>query len=139
MHTVNDYNLVNSVTPEEFNKLTSEEGDIKYNVANDEEIKKMERLLDVEPGTLAAAGPFKLEDVQCTSCGRTLTMYDFIFTALVDANHTKSLVLHTFVGSKFVVQRPRPVRCSACGTMGVLAHKYLMRKYTCTVPHLDLK
>ena len=64
----NDYNLVNSVTPEEFNKLTSEEGDVKYNIANDEEIKKMERLLDTQPGTLAAAGPYKLEDVQCTSC-----------------------------------------------------------------------
>jgi DNA-directed RNA polymerase subunit N (RpoN/RPB10) len=128
----NDYNLVNSVTPEEFNKLKSKEADVKYNEADVKEINKMERLLDIQPGTLAPSGPYKLEDVKCASCGRTLTMYDFIFTGLVDANHTKSFVLHTLVGNKFVVQRPRPVRCSACGTITGKAYKYIMpRGYLC--------
>jgi hypothetical protein len=53
----NDYNLVNSLTPEEFNRLRSNAGDVKYNEADGEEIKKMERLLDVRPGTFEAAGP----------------------------------------------------------------------------------
>jgi hypothetical protein len=92
----------------------------------------MERLLDIQPGTLAAAGPFKLEKGQCDFCGRTLTTYDFIFTALVDANHTKSFVLHTLVGNKLVIQRPRPMRCSACGTVSRVAWKYRMPKnYSC--------
>src|SRR5262245_38758967 len=85
-----DYNLVKSRTPEEFKALTSNKGNVKFNVADDEEIKKMERLLDLLPGTLVPAGPYHLEAVQCASCGRTLTTYDCIFTALVDANHTKS-------------------------------------------------
>ncbi len=27
-------------------------------------------------------------------CGRRLTMYDFVFTGLVDAGHSKSLIVH---------------------------------------------
>jgi hypothetical protein len=130
-----DYNLVTSLTPEEFKKQTSKDT-TKYNEASDEEIQKMERLLDIQPGTLAAAGPYKLEKTKCDFCGRTLTMYDFIFTALVDANHSKSFVLHTLVGNKFVIQRPRTIRCSVCGTMSINSFKYLMRKYWCSGPNL---
>ena len=61
MPMISDYNLVKSLTPEEFNRLSSKADGTKYNQADSEEIKKMERLLDVQPGTLAPAGPYKLE------------------------------------------------------------------------------
>jgi hypothetical protein len=86
----------------------------KFTKSDDEDVAKMERLLDVMPGTLANCGDHYLERVECESCGRLLTVYDFVFTGLVDAGHSKSFILHTFVGNKFIVNEPRIIRCSAC-------------------------
>src|SRR2546421_8892811 len=110
----NDYNLVKAVTQEEFNK-TKPKDYSQYNKSDDEDIERTERLLDVRPGTLTAAGPYYLEKRECTSCAKIFTVYDFVLTALVDANHTKSFVLHTLIGNKLVVQSPGPLRCSQCG------------------------
>ena len=59
-------------------------------------------------------------------------MYDFVFTALVDAEHDKSFVLHTLVGNKYITNRPRRIRCSNCATVGP-EHEYSMTKYSCQV------
>ena len=132
MQMISDYNLVKSLTREEFDERRSKAKPVRYNQADDEEIKKMERLLDVLPGTLAGGKPYSLEKRDCTFCERTLTMYDFIFTALVDANHTKSLVLHTLVGNKLIIQTPRPVRCSACGTINPDCSYEMPKSYSCS-------
>jgi hypothetical protein len=41
-------------------------------------------------------------------------MYDFVMTALIDAGHSKPLIVHTFLGNKLVLNLPRPIRCSNC-------------------------
>jgi len=132
---INDYNMVKSLSKEEFEKisippdiLTNPE---QYTVSSDEDIKNIERLLDVEHGTLGRE-PYYFENVGC-GCGRKLTFYDFVFTALVDAGHTKSFVLHTLIGSKYIVNRARITRCSNCGTKTKGSTTYSMKKYACTV------
>src|SRR5687768_8107079 len=90
----------------------------RFTKSDDEDFAKMERLLDVRPGTLSRSDTdYYLERLECESCGRLLTTYDFIFTGLVDAGHPKSFILHTFIGNKFIVNEPRRVRCSACGLL----------------------
>ena len=124
-----DYNDVVSLSAEEFKARTLRScaaADLadprRFTKADRQEIAKVERLLDVRPGTLAGEN-FYLGRLQC-ECGRLLTTYDFVFTGLVDAGHSKSLILHTFVGSKFVVNPPRQVRCSQCGRLSALAEIY---------------
>jgi hypothetical protein len=126
-----DYNAVESVSAEDFRAAVAcevaEDGRIVadppgFTRSDDEDIAKMERLLDLMPGTLAGQN-YYLGQSQC-ECGRTLTMYDFVFTGLVDAGHSKSLILHTFVGSKFVLNPPRRVRCSECGRISAKAEFY---------------
>jgi hypothetical protein len=89
----------------------------KFTKSDYEDIARMERLLDVDPGTLTRCGDYHLERMECESCGRLLTVYDFIFTGLVDAGHSKSFILHTFIGNKFIVNEARRIRCSACGLL----------------------
>jgi hypothetical protein len=96
----------------------------KFTKSDDKDVARMERILDARPGTLSRCGDHFLERMECESCGRLLTVYDFIFTGLVDAGHSKSFILHTFVGTKFVVNEPRRVRCSACGSLSRRAGIY---------------
>lgn len=96
----------------------------KFTRSDQEDIAKIERLLDAKEGVLARRGDdYYIARYQC-ECGRILTTYDFVFTGLVDAGHSKSLILHTFVGSKFVLNPPRPVRCSECGRISAVAETY---------------
>ena len=124
-----DYNDVIGVSPEEFRErsacLREDVNDpSKFTRADDEEVAKIERLLDITEGTLLSReDDFYLEYMRC-ECGRVLTSYDFVMTALVDAGHSKSIVLHTFVGNKFVLNEPRPVRCSQCARIVSLAGQY---------------
>ena len=121
-----DYNDVVSLSEEEFQAtfaVACAEAELadptKFTMSDEEDIAKMERLLDVRPGALAAGEPYYLQSYQC-ECGRILTTYDFVFTALVDAGHSKSLILHTFIGNKLVINKPRNVRCSECARISPL-------------------
>jgi hypothetical protein len=123
-----DYNDVVGVTEEEFwdrarycavlagrtERDAEVDADIyrHFTKSDEEDIAKIERLLDVREGTLTCEDNW-LERIEC-ECGRVLTIYDFVFTGLVDAGHSKSLILHTFLGTKYVLNRPRAVRCSNC-------------------------
>jgi hypothetical protein len=135
-----DYNLVRSADPADFDAAEKQRPASGWTKSDAEDVGKIERLLDVEPGTLEGLD-FKVQRADCSNCGKRLTMYDFVFTSLVDANHTKSFVLHTFVGSKNVLQDPRPVRCSACGTIAekeagpqgrLVVFAYSSRRYRCS-------
>jgi hypothetical protein len=122
-----DYNAVVSLSAEEFKALAScAELDLvnpkKFTKSDQEDIAKMERLLDVTEGTLSGQD-YYLGRSQC-ECGRLLTMYDFVFTGLIDAGHSKSLILHTFVGTKYILNPPRKVRCSQCGRLSTKADIY---------------
>jgi hypothetical protein len=128
----NDYNLVRSLTPKEFEAAmrSGQDTKVEYIRSDDEDIRRIENLLDVQHGTLGRE-PLNLEKMEC-DCGRHFTMYDFIFTAIVDAGHSKSFILHTLVGSKYVIQEPRSIRCSACGLLKVVVTHYKCPRYACT-------
>ena len=128
-----DYNQVKSIEKSEFDKrrIPSNvlQDDTKFSVTTAEVKERIERILDVNPGTLGE----EIYYFQKGSCanGHDLSMYDFVFTALIDAGHSKSLVLHTLVGNKYVLNAPRRVRCSTCSDMSVQGHAYSMEKYAC--------
>lgn len=122
-----DYNDVVGVSSEEFRanaRCAAEDlaESNQFTKSDQEDIAKIERLLDVREGSLSGED-YYLERIEC-ECGRVLTTYDFVFTGLVDAGHSKSLILHTFIGSKYVLNQPRPVRCSNCGRIAARAGIY---------------
>lgn len=124
-----DYNDVAGVSAEEFRiraacAVERFEADPEIWTKSDEkDIANIEHLLDVKEGTLSRDDDYLVARYQC-ECGRLLTTYDFVFTGLVDAGHSKSFILHTFIGSKFVLQKPRPFRCSQCGRVSLTAEAY---------------
>jgi hypothetical protein len=127
MRTI-DYNDVVGVSEEEFRAstdcFTERVYDTRaYTRSSEEDIARVERLLDVREGTLQESGDFYIGRYEC-ECGSLLTTYDFVFTALVDAGHSKSLILHTFLGNKFVLNPPRRMRCSQCGRLSERAETY---------------
>lgn len=128
------YNFVRSVSQEEFDRIapTSQELAERYTRSDREDVAKIARLLDVREETLVGRDNYYLEKTNCENCGRLLTMYDFVFTAIVDAEHTKSLILHTLVGTKRVINQPRPIRCSNCGRVKPQGTQYFMpNSYGC--------
>lgn len=134
-----DYNRVTSLPRDDFEALSPNLSDVrdasKYTQSDGEDIARMERLLDLKEGMLAG-DEYYLERAVC-DCGRLLTMYDFVFTGLVDAEHSKSLIVHTFLGNKFVLNQARRIRCSACGRLSGF-HSYRMSNYSCSVGLADV-
>ena len=127
------YNSVSSVSEKEFEKVRVSNEDLEkyYNASDGGDVRKMERLLDAPEGSLDRGGPYCLSAGSCVCCGRDLTMYDFVFTALVDANHPKSFVYQILAGDKRVIQSPRRVRCSSCGTVTSQTAQYFCKAYAC--------
>lgn len=130
------YNSISSLTEEEFKEKSIDPSAApdpdKFIKSDEEEIANIERLLDARSGLLKT-DVFYFQKSTC-ECGRSLTMYDFIFTALIDAEHDKSFILHTLIGSKLILNRARKVRCSRCGRVSGIEHEYKMTKYGCQ-PH----
>ena len=122
-----DYNFVTALSNEEFEAkripLRDLEDPMKFTKSDKKDMRRIENLLDVSEGVLV--GDYYFERIQC-SCGNLLTMYDFVFTAIVDASHPKSFVLHTLVGNKKIINQPRITKCSACGTKSISRHRYFM-------------
>lgn len=103
-----------------------------------EDIKRIENILDISGGLLDGK-EFFVSKMDC-ECGRQISFYDFIFTALVEQWHDPSFLVHTLIGSKYFVNQPRPVRCSSCGSSanitargGVIGH-YDLPAYGCCLP-----
>lgn len=89
--------------------------------------EKIEKLLEVAPGTLKVMDDI-IEKYAC-KCGHEFTTYDAVFTGLVDVRHSKSFLLHTILGSKFIITPANRIRCSHCGTLsdrplGYAGHHY---------------
>jgi len=94
------------------------------------DLAKIERLLDLADGVLSGQTLY-LERYACESCGKILAFSDFVRTSLQDAGHPKSFVVHTLLGSKYIDNKHRPVRCGNCDTVSVKPLNYMGNKYKC--------
>jgi hypothetical protein len=126
-----DYGKVESVSDDAFKKASADCATrlADATVSDKEDLNKIERLLDLQEGTLK--GRFCFQKANCERCGRLLTSYDFVYTSIVDAGHPKSFVVHTLVGSKHILNKPRKVRCSSCNTVTTRNWYYMMENYGC--------
>jgi ribosomal protein S27E len=129
-----DYNLVQSLTEDEFRRRTAGtalKDPYQWTMSDAADIEKIELLLDVRAGILKNEQLY-LGKATCEGCGRTLTMYDFVLSGIVDAEHSKSFILHTLIGNKLIINKARIVRCSVCATRMMHPTSYAMVGYRCT-------
>ncbi|MCI5222463.1 MAG: hypothetical protein D3924_07290 [Candidatus Electrothrix sp. AR4] len=125
------YYLVRSTSEEGFEGLRFVDNGHQSRIrkVSDEDIEAVERLLDVRYGTLNDDVYF-LESKSCKcECGRRMTMYDFVFTSLIDAEYSKAFVLHMLLDAKYAVQNTQPVRCALCGVSGKHKSDYKISHY----------
>ena len=127
-----DYSKLQSVPDDEFKKALADSSAHLANatVSDEEDVNKIERLLDLKRGVLEGQ-KFRLEKGHCERCDRLLTFYDFVYTAIVDAGHPKSFVVHTLLGSKRILNSPRKIRCSSCNTVTAGRMYYATDQYGC--------
>lgn len=125
------YYLIKSMTPDGFGELrfidNGQESRISRVKKND--IEAIERLLDVPSGTLSNNAYF-LNPTLADAHVKKITMYDFVFTSLVDAAYSKSLVLHTLFSAN-IQNKPKNIRCASCGRSGMYQSKYKTSYYGC--------
>jgi hypothetical protein len=107
-----DYSKIPTTEPDAAEKLglniDEMRNDPNMRKATFEELQSVERWLDVRPGILSD-GEFwstRITDKQ----GLEVGLVEIVLTALIDAGHSKSFVLHTLLGNKLIVTSPRPVR-----------------------------
>ena len=124
-----NYEDVAGVTKEEFDSQTKfPSGTPRKATAT--ELRQVETLLEVQPDTLSKLD-FYMESLRCQSCGNEIGIYDFVHTAINDAGHSKSFILHTFVGTKHIINEPRHVQCSRCEEMSLNPMGYWCSIYGC--------
>ncbi len=124
-----DYESVKSITKEEFD-LKVGFAHVGKRKASNPELERVEDLLEVQRGILSSLD-FYMDSLSCQSCGNELGIYDFVQTAIRDAGHSKSLILHTFVGKKYILNEPKRVVCSRCGEYSHKLMKYSCALYGC--------
>ncbi|WP_339138342.1 MAG: hypothetical protein WGN25_08770 [Candidatus Electrothrix sp. GW3-4] len=126
------YYLIKSMTKDGFGELRFVDNgeESRISPVKQSDIEAIERLLDVYSGTLSNnAYFFESEACRC-QCQKKITMYDFVFTALVDAAYPKSLVLRTLLSTNFVTpKKSQKVRCSSCGRNGIYMSKCKISYY----------
>lgn len=136
---ISDYDRVVSVSPERFEEAWKRGGfddSRNFTRSDAEDVERIENLLDVRRGVLSGI-EYLADDHDCP-CGRKMTFYDFVFTALVDRIHTKSFMVHTLLGEKLVINAARKVRCSNCATLSDKSLRYGMpSSYLCIDPVAD--
>lgn len=115
-----DYSKVQSISQEEFEKIRPDieavKNDARYAKVQPETLTKIERFLDLKPGTLAGVEGY-LRKENCPCCNKDLDLLDKVVTALVDAGHSKSFIVHTMLGNKTTMSPASGVRCTSCGTV----------------------
>jgi hypothetical protein len=126
------YYLIKSMTEDGFGELRFIDNgqESRISPVKRSDIEAIERLLDVRPGTLRDKAYFFESDACKCSCQKKISMYDFVFSSLVDAAYSKSLVLQTLLGTKFIGEEtPKDIRCSSCGRGGQHLSKYKIFYY----------
>lgn len=126
-----NYSSLTSLTEAEFNvKKNKALTGVNLNYADENELRNIENLLELSSGILSNQ-KLAIQDYNCKRCERKLSFYDFICTAMTDAGHDKSFIVHTLLGSKFFLNPSKPVRCSACGTLSIEPLDYETPNYGC--------
>ena len=131
---MNDYSKVSGVSAEDFEREAIKlEQIVRHGGRNatPAEIAATERLLQVRAGVLAA-GQYWFDAAKCETCSRDLGLYDFALTAMLDAGHSRSFILHTLLGTKHILNPPRPLRCSNCGHSTRFDVFYICMSYACS-------
>src|SRR4051794_5318009 len=83
------------VTEDVFASLSDDTaGDLR--TMDDAEVAELARYLGVEPGELS--GDFRVVEVSCQSCSRTLTVLDFAKTAVDDDQHDRDALAEVLSG-----------------------------------------
>lgn len=126
------YYLIKSMTDDGFGNLrfVDDGQESQITRVKHADIKAIERLLDVRPGTLSSkAYFFESDGCRCT-CQKNISIYDFVVTSLIDESYSKTLVLRTLLSTQFVGQKnPQEIRCSSCGRSGLYMSKYKISYY----------
>jgi len=129
-----EYDLVEGVSEEEFRQKVKSVNELKsdndYRLASQDELQKVETILDVQKGTLNQV-KFFVEKANCQKCDAELGMNDVVKTTIEDAGHSKSAILHTLVGSKYIVDRPKNIHCAHCSEVQEIAGSYASALYGC--------
>ena len=125
-----DYASVVGVNREEFLAKKANLNNSNATRTNKEDIEKMEDLLHLQRGILSGQDFFVTKQV-CSHCGRTPNFYDIVKTAVDENHHSISLMAHTPVGNKFILNPPRIAKCSNCATPLDLICEYDNEKYGC--------
>lgn len=129
-----DYEAIQPASDAEFerHRVPPERLDAEYTKADDNDLLRIERLLDIREGSLGATGPYYLKADDCRNCGSAFKVSDFVLTSLLDADHPKDFVAQVLQGDKKIIQRPRAIRCFDCGTVSDSTAQYWMNYYVCT-------
>jgi hypothetical protein len=135
---MDDYDSIESLSPEEFARLTPSEAELRdanqFTRSTDYDLRSIERILNLREGALGSVAYYVERDT--CPCGRLKTAYDFVFTAMVDAGHSREFITNILVGDKLIVNEPRALRCSASGHLDwhrpPAPRRYHMRNYGCS-------
>lgn len=124
------YYLIKSMTEDGFGELRFVDNgrESRISQVKKSDVEAIERLLDVRPGTLSASAYFFESDACKCACQKKITMYDFVFTSLVDSAYSKTLVLHTLFSTN-APKKSLEIRCSSCGRTGMYMSKYKTSHY----------
>lgn len=117
-----DYNKVKSLSNDDFDKIKLDINKIKsdpnYSKVQPETLASIERFLDLKPGVLKEIEGY-IQKQNCSHCKKEITLLDKVITAMVDAEHSKSFMMHTMLGNKRTLSQIPVVRCGNCGTVMV--------------------
>ena len=99
--------------------------------ATPEELAIVEAWLDVRAGTLAGLEFWssRVDDAN----GVPIGIVNIVLTALIDAGHSKSFILHTLLGNKLILSPVHPVRDSG-GKLAATRVNYTTNAYWCIIP-----
>jgi hypothetical protein len=112
-----------SVSDELFREVYDSPGSLpgQYSwVTPDDDVREIERLLDIDKQTIGAPLWLSGDRSQCGVCGRVTTWLDIVSSALGEV-HRKQLIVRVILGQqKFVnVEAPAAIvglKCHQCGT-----------------------
>jgi hypothetical protein len=126
-----DYSQINSVSREEFEaKRLRLEDDPTSTKSDAADVRAMEEFLELRHGALT--GQSFYVDKHVCQCGRLLTFFDLVRSAVVDGHHSKSFVAHTLVGNKYIINPPRKTSCSNCAAPSERSCVYDNDQYGCS-------
>lgn len=117
------------VSEKEFNDFFSKTDFTTYTKSDASELEKIEDILNVRRGLLKDE-EYYVNDSTCTACGKKITFFDFVKTAIDESAHSKSFLLHSLVGNDFGFQKPSTIKCSSCGAEVISSH-YKTPNYSC--------